>query len=59
VVALAPADKSESYYQLALAYHDANDDMSARKAVLHSLEEAPNYVKAQELLLNIVDGRKP
>jgi len=59
VVALAPADKSEAYYQLALAYHEADDDLSARKALLRSLEEAPNYVKAQELLLTIVDGKKP
>jgi tetratricopeptide (TPR) repeat protein len=57
VVALAPADKAEAFYQLALAYHDAGDDASARKAVVHSLEEAPNYVKAQDLLLKIVDGK--
>ena len=59
VVALAPADKSEAYYQLAVAYHENGDDSGARKAVLRSLEEAPNYVRAQELLLDIVDGRKP
>jgi cellulose synthase operon protein C len=59
VVALVPADKSEAYYQLALAYHDANDDVNAKTALLRSLEEAPNYVKAQELLLLILDGKKP
>ena len=59
VVALAPADRSEAFYQLALAYHEADDDVSARKALLRSLEEAPNYVKSQELLLTIVDGKKP
>ncbi len=59
VVALGPADKSEAYYQLALAYHDAADDMAARKALLRSLEEAPNYSRAQELLLQIIDGKKP
>jgi tetratricopeptide (TPR) repeat protein len=59
VVALVPADKSEAYYQLALAYHEADDDVGTRKAVLRSLEEAPNYVKAQELLLTLVDGKKP
>jgi len=57
VVALAPADKAEAFYQLALAYHEAGDDVSARKAVVHSLEEAPNYLRAQELLLKIVDGK--
>ena len=59
VVALVPADKSEAYYQLALAYHEAADDVNARKSLLRSLEEAPNYVRAQELLLDIVDGKKP
>jgi tetratricopeptide (TPR) repeat protein len=57
VVALAPADKAEAFYLLARAYHDAGDDANARKAVVHSLEEAPNYVRAQELLLQIVDGK--
>jgi hypothetical protein len=33
--------------------------MNAKKSVLRSLEEAPNYVKAQELLLTLVDGKKP
>ncbi len=59
IVALGPADKSEAYYQLALAYHDASDDVSAKKSLLRSLEEAPNYAKAQELLLLIVDGKRP
>ena len=59
VVALVPNDKSEAYYQLALAYHEANDEVNAKKSVLRSLEEAPNYVKAQELLLTVVDGKKP
>ncbi len=59
VVALGPADKSEAYYQLALAYHESDDDVNARKALLRSLEEAPNYVRAQELLLQIIDGRRP
>jgi tetratricopeptide (TPR) repeat protein len=57
VVALGPADKAEALYQLALAYHEAGDDVNAKKTVLHSLEEAPNYMRAQDLLLQIVDGR--
>jgi tetratricopeptide (TPR) repeat protein len=59
VVALVPADKSEAYYQLALAYHETADDINAKKSLLRSLEEAPNYVRAQDLLLEIVDGKKP
>ncbi|HEY2849639.1 MAG TPA: tetratricopeptide repeat protein, partial [Gemmatimonadaceae bacterium] len=57
VVALAPADKAEAFYQLAVAYAAAGDAANAKKAVLHSLEEAPNYVRAQELLLKIVDQK--
>jgi len=59
VVALGPADKPDAYYQLALAYHEAGEDPSARMALLRSLEEAPNFVRAQELLLTIVDARRP
>jgi tetratricopeptide (TPR) repeat protein len=59
VVALVPADEPEAYYQLALAYHEAGDDLNARATLLRSLEEAPNFVRAQELLLQIVDGKRP
>ena len=59
VVALGPADKAEAYYELAVAWHAAGDDANARASLLRSLEEAPNYVRAQELLLEIVDGRRP
>ena len=57
IVALAPADKADAYYQLALAQHEANDDAGARKSILRSLEEAPNYEKAQTLLLTLYDAR--
>ena len=58
VVALAPADMAGALYQLALAQHRAGDDASARRTVLRSLEDAPNYALAQELLLTLVDGGK-
>ena len=57
IVALAPADRADAYYQLALAQHEASDDAAARKSVLRSLEEAPNYEKAQTLLLTLYDAR--
>jgi tetratricopeptide (TPR) repeat protein len=57
IVALGPVDKADALYQLALAQHDAGDDKSARSSVLRALEEAPNYEKAQTLLLTIVDAR--
>jgi tetratricopeptide (TPR) repeat protein len=57
LVALGPVDKADALYQLALAQHDAGDDVQARKTVLRALEEAPNYEKAQTLLLTIYDAR--
>jgi tetratricopeptide (TPR) repeat protein len=57
IVALGPVDRAEAYYQLAQAQHDAGDDVHARKSVLRSLEEAPNFEKAQTLLLALVDAR--
>lgn len=57
IVALGPVDKSEALYQLALAQHEAGDDAGARKSVIRSLEDAPNFEKAQTLLLTLVDAR--
>jgi tetratricopeptide (TPR) repeat protein len=57
LVALGPVDKADALYQLALAQHDAGDDAQARKTVLRALEEAPNYEKAQTLLLTLYEAR--
>lgn len=57
IVALNPVDKADAEYQLALAQHEAGDDVHARKSVLRALEEAPNYEKAQTLLLTLYDAR--
>jgi tetratricopeptide (TPR) repeat protein len=64
VVALAPVDRSEALYQLAVAYREAGDSTAARHTVLRALEDAPNFEKAQTLLLTIHDermsgGKKP
>ncbi|MGH7668228.1 MAG: tetratricopeptide repeat protein, partial [Gemmatimonadaceae bacterium] len=62
VLALNPVDLAGALYRLALAQHGAGDDVAARQSVLRSLEQAPNYADAQELLLTIVDasgGRTP
>ena len=53
VVALAPVDRAEALYQLALAHHEAGDAAAARREVLNALEEAPNFDKAQALLLTL------
>jgi tetratricopeptide (TPR) repeat protein len=57
VVALGPVDKADALYQLAQAQHDAGDDVHARTSVLRALEEAPNYEKAQTLLLTLYEAR--
>ena len=57
IVALGPVDKADALYQLAMAQHDAGEDAQARKSVLRALEDAPNYEKAQTLLLELYDAR--
>lgn len=56
VVALAPVDMAEARYQLALAHHEAGDNAAARKEVLRALEAAPNFQRAQDLLLELSGG---
>ncbi len=56
VVALAPPDRAEAYYQLALAWYQAGDLTAARREVLRSLDVAPAYEAAQDLLLRIRSG---
>jgi len=58
VVALNPVDRAEALYQLALAYYEAGDGQSARREVLRALEDAPNFEKAQELLLRLQRGSR-
>jgi tetratricopeptide (TPR) repeat protein len=57
IVALGPVDKADALYQLAQAQHEAGDDVHARTTVLRALEEAPNYEKAQTLLLTLYEAR--
>jgi tetratricopeptide (TPR) repeat protein len=54
-VALAanPPNVAEAHYNLARAYHASGKTREARRAVLKSLEAAPGFDKAQELLLKI------
>ena len=56
IVALAPVDRAEAFYQLALAYSRAGDAGAARREVLRALEVAPGFEKAQELLLQLRTG---
>jgi tetratricopeptide (TPR) repeat protein len=52
-LAAAPANVAEAHYNLAKAFHAAGKPRDARRSVLRSLEAAPGYDKAQELLLKI------
>ena len=51
LLALDPVDRAEAYFQLALAYQRAGNRSSAREQILYALEIAPNFQRAQELLL--------
>jgi tetratricopeptide (TPR) repeat protein len=53
LLALDPVDKAEAYYQLAYAYDRAGNRASAREQILYALEIAPNFYRAQELLLSL------
>ena len=53
LLALKPVDLAEAHYQLAIAFERAGNRSSAREQILYSLEIAPNYVHAQDLLLSL------
>jgi len=57
ILALDPSDRVEALYQLAQAYADAGDGASARREVLRALDMAPNFEKAQALLLSLQERR--
>ena len=59
VLALAPTDRAEALYLLAVAYRADSDIVAARRAVLGALEVAPNYEEALELLLELRSGTTP
>jgi tetratricopeptide (TPR) repeat protein len=56
LIALQPSDRADAYYQLAKAYADAGRTADARREVLRALDVAPNFERAQDLLLQL---RKP
>jgi tetratricopeptide (TPR) repeat protein len=53
IVALNPVNRADALYRLAAALFAAGDRTEARRQVLRSLEIAPNYVEAQQLLLRL------
>ena len=57
VLALRPVDRAGAHYRVARLLHLKGDRAAARNAVLASLELAPNYEEALELLLELRRGR--
>lgn len=53
-LALQPPNIAEANYNVATAFHALGRQPEAKRSVLHALEAAPRYEKAQELLLKIV-----
>jgi tetratricopeptide (TPR) repeat protein len=56
VIALGPVDKAAAYTDLAESYFQGGKRAEAKKHTLAALEIAPNYERAQDLLLKIVGG---
>jgi tetratricopeptide (TPR) repeat protein len=56
---LDPVDPADLHFQLASLLLRQGDRGAARRHVLQSLEEAPRYAAAQELLLQIVEQDAP
>ena len=56
VIALGPVDRAAAYTDLAESYFQGGKRAEAKKQTLAALEIAPNYERAQDLLLKIVGG---
>jgi len=58
VVSLNPADAAGAHYDLARSLEASGNRAEAKREVLRSLEMAPGFEKAQELLLKLRSGPK-
>lgn len=56
ILALNPVDRAEAYFNLADVLYQNGQTTQAKRAVLQSLELAPGYREAQQLLLKCVEG---
>jgi tetratricopeptide (TPR) repeat protein len=56
VIALGPVDRAAAFTDLAESYFKGGKRAEAKKHTLAALEIAPNYERAQDLLLKIVGG---
>ena len=53
VVSLEPANPADAHFDLARALEASGNKVEAKREVLRSLEIAPSFEKAQELLLKL------
>ena len=53
LLALNPGDRAEAHSRLAAVYQRNGNRSSAREQILYALEIAPNYIRAQDLLLSL------
>jgi tetratricopeptide (TPR) repeat protein len=58
LLALNTHDKATAYFGLARAQRDTGDQAASRRNVLQALEVAPHFRPAQDMLLEMVEGRK-
>jgi Flp pilus assembly protein TadD len=58
-ISLEPPDLAEAHYDLARALEASGNSREARREVIRSLEIAPGFEKAQELLLTLRRVAKP
>jgi cellulose synthase operon protein C len=59
LLALQPLDTAAANFGLARAYRQTGDAPRARRALLESLDTAPNFRPAQKLLLEMTGDRQP
>jgi cellulose synthase operon protein C len=57
-LAAGPADRAAAHCDLAEGYLSVGNSTLAKRQVMAALEEAPTYARAQDLLLEIVDGSR-
>ena len=53
---LDPIDPADAHFRYAVALYRSGDKAAAKRHALLALEEAPRFLKAQRLLLKLVDG---
>ena len=53
-----PSDRAAAHCDLAESYLSVGESTLAKRQVMAALEDAPTYARAQDLLLEIVDGSR-